>query len=96
MKGRYDNVPIVTIRNRNAITSVDAHANRPLPSNIKTRIIKYNGIERLDQLADRYLGSPKYWWVIAKMNGLYANVWRIQTGVNLVIPENVNDVLDYF
>jgi len=85
------------IDGKSMVTSLNANVNRSIPLNkIRTKIIKYNGVDRMDQLADKHLGSPKYWWVITKINGLYANFWRLQKGSLLLIPEDVNEVLDYF
>lgn len=41
--------------------------------------------ERLDQLAYRYLGDPKLWWVIAEANDI---AWplELETGSVLRIP----------
>ncbi len=96
-KSRYENAHITSVKGRDFITSLNANINRPIPINkIKTKIIKYDGSTRLDQLAHEHLGSSQYWWVIAKINNLYGHFWRIEKGAKLLIPENVNDVLEYF
>lgn len=97
MKSRYENVPTRTLEHRETITSADANINRKIPwDKIRTKIIQYNGVDRMDQLADKYCGHAQYWWVIALANGLWANCWRLEPGARLVVPENIQDVLDYF
>lgn len=48
--------------------------------------------DRLDHLAARYLDEDQYWWVIAVINNLVLPF--ISPGDKLVIPTNVNDVLE--
>lgn len=97
MKSRYENISITKVKGKETITSAAANVNREIPLNeIRTRIIKYNGKDRIDQLAEKYLGDARHWWVICKINNLYGNFWRIAPQANLLIPENVNDILDYF
>jgi len=78
------------------ITPADADINREIPiEKIKTVIIEYDGHSSLDQMAQKYLGDARYWWVIAKLNNLWG-FWRIAPGSFLMLPDNVDDVLDYF
>jgi len=95
-KSRYENVDYRSIKGKQMITSSDAYINRPIPiERIQTMVITYDGVSRLDQLAHKYLGDSQYFWVIMKLNNLW-NFWRISPGSKLVIPVNVQDVLDYF
>lgn len=97
MKSRYDNINVSMVDGKEMITSTSVNINRKIPTDkIKTKIIQTNDVTRLDAIAHKYLGNSRYWWVIAVINGLYGNFWRIERGSKLMIPENINDVLDYF
>ncbi len=54
------------------------------------------GEERLDQLAHRYLGDARLWWIIADYNGLYCPL-DLEVGAVLRIPsvEHVQMRLTY-
>jgi len=96
-KSRYENVPTIKIKGKDVITSASANINRRIPiDKIKTKTIEYNGIDGIDKIAHKYLGDSRYWWVIAKLNNLYGNVWRIEPGSKLIIPENKDEILDFF
>tara|TARA_R100000808_G_C2155265_1_gene167287 strand:+ start:5421 stop:5717 length:297 start_codon:yes stop_codon:yes gene_type:complete len=47
--------------------------------------------DRLDQLAGKYYGNGRYWWVIAAASGIG---WGIQVppGIVLTIPDNISQV----
>jgi len=97
MTGRYDNASPIKVNGKECITSEAAFVNRDIKLNkIKTIVIKYNGVDTLDKISNQYLGSPDYWWVIAKINNLYGNIWRIEPGAKLLIPKDVSEVLGYF
>ena len=42
--------------------------------------------ERMDQIATRYYGNPRLWWVIAEVNDLFRWWDEIETGVEIKIP----------
>ena len=50
--------------------------------------------ERIDQLARRFLGDGRYWWVICLLNG-FDNAFdaEIMPGITIRIPRNINNVL---
>ena len=50
--------------------------------------------ERLDSLAQAYLGSSEYWWVIAACSGIGWNL-QVPPGTLLQIPNSISDVVRY-
>ena len=57
-------------------------------------IIKYKESDRLDQLAERFLGSATYWWAICLMNDLDNPFsYKLLPGFLLKIPNNVAPIL---
>ncbi len=62
-------------------------------------IIMYHTLhvgERLDQLARKYLGDGRYWWVICMINGIIdpINDKKLTPGTNLKIVNNVKSVVE--
>ena len=45
--------------------------------------------DRWDTLAYKYLGSPTYWYVIARANGGVDGSMFIKPGTQVIIPESV-------
>jgi len=43
--------------------------------------------ERLDNVAYKFYGDPKYWYVIARANNLSNGVFHAPPGITLIIPE---------
>ena len=56
-----------------------------------THIWKYG--DRYYNLATKYYGSPKYWWVIAWYNGVSTEA-QVANGKVLYIPLNLEDALN--
>jgi len=56
-----------------------------------THIWKYG--DRLYNLADKFYGDHRYWWVIAWWNS-YPTEASIANGVTLVIPINIEEALN--
>ena len=49
-------------------------------------IITASKKDRLDSLANKYYGSPTYWYVIASVNGLVGGNLHVPPGIQLRIP----------
>jgi len=45
--------------------------------------------DRIDTLANRYYGDPRYWWVIAVANGMEILPIELNLGDILIIPSPV-------
>jgi len=43
--------------------------------------------ERIDNIAYRFYGDPKYWYLIAQANGIANGVFHVPPGAKLKIPE---------
>lgn len=59
---------------------------------VKTHVLQEG--ERLDSLAQVYLNSSEYWWVIAAASGIGWNL-QIPPGTLLQIPNSISDVVRY-
>ena len=57
-------------------------------------IIKFKETDRLDHLAERFLGSSTYWWAICLMNDLDNPFsYKLLPGFLLKIPNTVDAIL---
>ena len=62
-------------------------------SNIPYTVIKFKETDRLDHLAQKFLGSGTYWWAICMLNDLDNPFsYKLLPGFLLKIPNNI----DYF
>ena len=66
---------------------------QPLDSD--TIVISNEG-DFLDSLAFKYYGDPTLWWIIALANGIGKARLSIEPGLQLRIPQNVNELLGQF
>ena len=58
-------------------------------------IIKFKETDRLDQLAERFLGSSTYWWAICLMNDLDNPFsYKLLPGFLLKIPNTIDPILN--
>ena len=57
-------------------------------------IIKFKETDRLDHLAERFLGSGTYWWAICLMNDLDNPFsYKLLPGFLLKIPNTIDSIL---
>ena len=57
-------------------------------------IIKFKETDRLDHLAERFLGSATYWWAICLMNDLDNPFsYKLLPGFLLKIPNTMDSIL---
>ena len=57
-------------------------------------VIVYKETDRLDHLAENFLGSGAYWWAICLMNDLDNPFsYKLLPGFLLKIPNNVDSIL---
>ena len=57
-------------------------------------IIKFKETDRLDHLAERFLGSATYWWAICLMNDLDNPFsYKLLPGFLLKIPNTIDSIL---
>ena len=58
-------------------------------------IIKYKETDRLDHLAENFLGSATYWWAICLMNDLDNPFsYKLLPGFLLKIPNSIDPILN--
>ena len=58
-------------------------------------IIKFKESDRLDHLAERFLGSATYWWAICLMNDLDNPFsYKLLPGFLLKIPNTMGSILN--
>ena len=63
-------------------------------ASIPHTVIKFKESDRLDHLAERFLGSATYWWIICLMNDLDNPFsYKLLPGFLLKIPNNVDSIL---
>ena len=62
--------------------------------NIPHTIIKFKETDRLDALAELFLGSSTYWWIICLMNDLNNPFsYKLLPGKLLKIPNTVDSII---
>ena len=62
--------------------------------NIPHTTIVFKETDRLDHLAEKFMGSATYWWVICLMNNLENPFsYKLLPGVRLMIPNNADPVV---
>lgn len=74
---------------RQAVTVSRAllYTHDPLPVNVQIREIhEVIAGERLDQLAFRFGGDSRLWWVIAEVNNIFGYPLFLEAGTKLKIP----------
>ncbi len=52
--------------------------------------------DRLDLLATRYYGDPRYWWIIALVNDIGGGTTTIPAGTQLRIPPDPLPILQAY
>ena len=49
--------------------------------------------DRLDNLAHKYYGNSKYWWVIAEANYIGKGTFAVKPGLQLRIPKPIDNLM---
>lgn len=62
--------------------------------NFPTKTLRFNVYvwkegDRIDLIANEFLGDPSYWWRIMDINPEIINAFDIPIGTNIRIPNNV-------
>ena len=52
--------------------------------------------DRLDNLAWEYYQNPTYWWIIARANNIGKGTMFPETGTQLRIPQNFEDLISEY
>ena len=82
----YSNDP-VRLETFPAISAADLES-------IPHTIIKFKETDRLDHLAETFLGDPTYWWAICLMNNLNNPFsYKLLPGSLLKIPNTIEQLL---
>ncbi len=64
-------------------------------SNVPHTVIKFKETDRLDHLAQDFLGDASYWWAICLMNNLENPFsYRLLPGFLLKIPNNIDFIIN--
>ena len=64
-------------------------------STIPHTVIKFKETDRLDHLAQDFLGDASYWWAICLMNNLENPFsYRLLPGFLLKIPNNIDFIIN--
>lgn len=91
MAGRY------TFNERKKLTDGrEVYTSKVLPKIPKTDDDTYIAVQtgdRLDSIAQEYLGDASLWWVIATANQIHDAPFSLDDGTILRIPANVNGFL---
>ena len=91
---RYDSTPVkLRFDGKRVFTTTQYPQIYPLPSD--TIVISNEG-DYLDGLAYKYYGDPTLWWIIALSNGLGKARMSVESGLQLRIPVNINEILVQF
>ena len=94
-KSRYANTRIIKTRDGKRIHSLHQTAKFVDTSKMSFIPITVSENTRLDTLAGKYLGNGRYWYILAYINNLFYP-WNIKKGSIILVPQNVQDILDYF
>lgn len=63
-------------------------------SNIPHTVVKFQETDRLDYIAERFLGDSSYWWAICLMNNLNNPFsYKLLPGTLLKIPNTIEQLL---
>lgn len=60
--------------------------------NMRTHEVSYSEQNRLDIIADKYLGSASYAWIIAYINAI-EDGYSVYEGQKLKIPHNITELM---
>ena len=59
-------------------------------------VITYKETDRLDSLAEKFLGNGRYWWAICMMNNFNSPYDpRLTVGMTIKIPKNITDLINF-
>jgi len=59
--------------------------------NVIYHVVEYSEENRLDLIANKYLGAPTYSWIISYFNSI-EDGYTVREGQTLIIPRNVSDL----
>ncbi len=91
--GRYNNIPNKKANNISVTRSTLYPTIIPKPGDI---YVLTDSTDRLDQLAYKYYGSVKYWWIIAHANKISKGSMALDPGLKIVIPKNIDVILEEY
>lgn len=66
-----------------------------IPTGFNDIYIVANETDYLDSLAHRFYRDSTLWWIIAQANGIKATL-KAPTGVQIRIPQNIEDIINRF
>ena len=91
---RYSNIDIVKKQDTRKYTNTIIY---PIvtPKVDDLYIITREG-DRLDNLAWEYYQNPTYWWIIARANNIGKGTMFPETGTQLRIPQNFEDLISEY
>jgi len=92
---RYRNLRQVVHRPNSSDRYITHETVNPLVTNnleVIYHVVELSEENRLDLIADKYLGSATYAWVIAYFNSI-EDGFSVAEGQTIIIPKNVTDLL---
>lgn len=92
MFSRYDNIKVTTNdRGKKVYQSLTIPTIEDKEDDV---YIITNSSDRLDILANKYYGNPRYWWVIAIANNIGKGTLMVEGGLQIRIPSNPATIID--
>lgn len=91
MSNRYTNIPQVKPTPQSKVTT-RAVLYPSIPKNLNDLYVRTNSEDRLDMLAYKYYGDVNDWWIIAEANGIGKGTLRVEGGLQLRIPTNIEKI----
>lgn len=80
-------VKIKTTRNGREQTLPFVYMRKSVPTDVDIAVVhKVQGTERLDQIAHKYAGDSRLWWIIADVNRIFKFPLLLPSGTELLIP----------
>jgi hypothetical protein len=90
---RYENIPSKKDGKINVVRSTLYPTIQPKPGDI---YVLTDSTDRLDQLAHKYYGSVKYWWIIAHANKISKGSMALEPGLRIFIPRDTDSILQEY
>lgn len=94
MASRYENNRTKKLSDgRNVLTS-NVYPDIPLRDD-DIYIVTQTG-DRLDSIANEFLGDPSLWWIVATANNIHDAIFALPDGTTLRIPSDYTRVTNSF
>jgi phage tail protein X len=88
---RYKDIPLIKSTPQSKVTT-RAVLYPSIPRDLNDIYVRTNSEDRLDMLAYKYYGDVNDWWIIAEANGLGKGTLKVEGGLQLRIPTNIEKI----